>query len=71
MNENTNTEIKCIICGEWLQSPISFGDLQSFETATIYGNTVLCPNGHTTSCDKENMRFRYTDSDGKEYFIEE
>lgn len=57
-------EIKCsnLQCGEWFDSPIFFGDLNSFDTSTLEGNIVQCPKCHTmVGCNKENMKVRSND----------
>ncbi len=44
-------------CGNWFPSPIFFGDMESFDTATMIGNTVQCPYcSQMVGCNKENMR---------------
>ncbi len=52
------TLVICEQCGKKFPSPIAFGDRKSFETSTLTGNTVNCPNcGAIVPCDKENMIF--------------
>jgi hypothetical protein len=47
---------------------IQFGDLESFESARVAGNTQTCPScGAMTSVDKRNVRF--TRVDGKGGFV--
>ena len=60
MSKVNQIEIRCSHCSTWFPSPIFFGDSESFETSTMYGNTVSCPScGKMTSCNKENMRVRH------------
>jgi len=47
---------KCKICGEEHPSPIAFGDKASFDTATLKGNNLQCPEtGKFAIYDKEDM----------------
>jgi len=58
---NNSIEIKCTNpkCGKWFTSPIFFGDMNSFDTSTLVGNTVQCPYCRDmTGCNKENMRIQ-------------
>jgi hypothetical protein len=59
MAEVKSIDIRCLTCGVWFQSPIFFGGYESFDGAQMSGNIVTCPNGHFTSCNKENMRVRF------------
>ncbi|WML25660.1 hypothetical protein [Neobacillus sp. OS1-33] len=64
MSKTNSVEIKCTNpkCGVWFQSPIGFGDMGSFDTSMLIGNTVQCPNCNTmTGCNKENMRVKSND----------
>ncbi|MGI8467417.1 MAG: trigger factor [Pyrinomonadaceae bacterium] len=55
-------EIQCLHCERWFQSPIYFGDSQSFDTSALEGNTVQCPFcGKMTGCNKDNMRVGFED----------
>lgn len=52
--------VYCSHCGFWIPSPISFGGSESFDSSTLIGNRVQCPEcREMTSCNKENMRVRY------------
>jgi hypothetical protein len=65
MSEVKEIQIKCLKkdCGTWFPSPIFFGDTSSFDTSTLVGNTVQCPECNSmTPCNKENMRVRAKDS---------
>ncbi len=53
------TFVVCQNCKKIFKSPIAFGDRKSFESATLLGNTVSCPNcGRMVPCNKENMIFK-------------
>jgi len=59
MGKTKVLEIKCTNpkCGAWFPSPIFFGDINSFDTSLLIGNSVQCPVcGKMTGCNKENMR---------------
>ena len=59
MDKVKTLEIRCTDCGTWFASPIFFGEMESFDTSTMIGNTVQCPNcNKMVSCNKENMRVR-------------
>jgi tyrosyl-tRNA synthetase len=46
----------CINCGRKFDSPIQFGSLLSYETASLSNNTATCPFCNSqTPCNKENM----------------
>jgi hypothetical protein len=63
MPEVKELQIKCLHCWEWFNSPIFFGDLDSFDTSTLEGNQVQCPYCQKmTGCNKENMRVRAKDA---------
>ncbi len=50
--------IHCLKCKAVFNSPIQFGDAESFFTSTLIGNKVQCPKcGEWTDCNKKNMRF--------------
>ncbi|MHA2329896.1 MAG: hypothetical protein ACXACR_15370 [Candidatus Hodarchaeales archaeon] len=52
------TFVICAKCSAKFPSPIAFGTRESFETATLSGNTTNCPKcGSIVPCDKENMIF--------------
>ncbi len=54
--------IRCLNCDTEFNSPIQFGDSNSFFTSTLIGNLTTCPNCHGwTGCNKENMIFRAPD----------
>jgi len=64
MSQVKEIQIKCLngACGSWFSSPIFFGDTDSLDTSSMYGNTVQCPNcGGMTPCNKENMRVHTKD----------
>ena len=64
MHQIRRVEVQCVHCKTWFPSPIQIGDTDSFDTSTIEGNIVQCPNCHKLSpCNKENMR--WVRSDGK------
>ena len=57
MDKVKTLEIQCTDCGTWFNSPIFFGDMDSFSSSTVIGNTVQCPKcNKLVSCNKENMR---------------
>lgn len=57
MDRTKVLEIKCLNCGTWFPSPIFFGDINSFDTSIMSGNSAQCPHCHKmTGCNKENMR---------------
>lgn len=60
------TQFQCLNCKTWSASPIQIGDMNSFNSGTITGNTYKCPNcNQWVPCNKENMRI----SDGKSGFV--
>jgi len=60
MSKVNQIDIRCSKCSRWFPSPIIFGDSESFDTSTMYGNLAQCPYcGKMTSCNKENMRVRH------------
>lgn len=64
MSKVKEIQIRCLdqSCNAWFNSPIFFGDSESFDTSTLIGNTVQCPKcGRMTPCNKENMRVRAAD----------
>ncbi len=59
MSRGTEIQILCLndSCATWFPSPISFGDMESFDSSMLVGNSVQCPKcGKMTPCNKENMR---------------
>ena len=57
MSKVKKIQIKCLNCEQWFDSPISFGDLDSFDTSTLEGNQVQCPHcSKMTGCNKKNIR---------------
>lgn len=47
---------RCKICGEEHLSPISFGDKDSFESASLQNNSFQCPKtGQSATYDKGDM----------------
>ncbi|MDT3497169.1 hypothetical protein NLU03_22965 [Bacillus toyonensis] len=62
MSHVKTVEIQCTKCKTWFPSPIFFGDMNSFDTSILVGNTVSCPScGNMVKCNKENMRVRSKD----------
>lgn len=58
-------EVKCIGCGTWSPSQISFGNKESFESSKLSRNRQNCSGcGALTPCNKENMRWAQTDGKG-------
>ena len=54
--------VHCGHCDQWIPSPMPFGSDVSFDTNTLIGNQLECPNCmQWTGCDKDNMRVRYED----------
>ena len=65
MSKTKEILIKClnVKCNAWFNSPIMFGDSESFDTSYLEGNTVQCPSCDTmTPCNKENMKVRYSEN---------
>lgn len=63
MSKTKTLKIRCNCCKEWFNSPIYFGDSESFDTSIMEGNTVQCPIcNKMTGCNKENMKM--TSDDG-------
>ena len=59
MNKVKSVEVQCGKCGRWFESPIMFGNMESFDLSIMYGNKVQCQYcGMMTGCNKENMRVR-------------
>jgi len=57
--EMAETLVICTHCKAMFPSPIVFGDRKSFQTSTLKGNTVTCPEcGTIVPCNKENMIFK-------------
>ena len=49
--------IKCK-CGHRFNSPIFFGDTETFESATTWGNSAQCPKCRVMmDCNKTNMSY--------------
>lgn len=62
MGKTKEISIRCLHCREWFPSPIFFGDSESFDTATLFGNLAQCPHcGKMTGCNKNNFRARFED----------
>jgi hypothetical protein len=62
--EVESIDIRCLTCGTWFSSPIVFSHFDTFENSVIAGNTVNCPRGHITPCNKENTRIRFKGGGG-------
>lgn len=61
-------QFQCLKCQTWSNSPIQFGDMATFLSTSMAGNTYQCPScNNMVPCNKENMRF----SDGKTGFVGE
>lgn len=59
--DTKSVEIKCTKCGKWFESPIFFGDIESFDISTLENINVQCPHCSKVSPgNKENMRVRST-----------
>jgi uncharacterized C2H2 Zn-finger protein len=59
------SHLKCGHCGNRFRSPIFFGNVRTFETATTAGNTAQCPKcGKMISCNKDNMSYVLEDESG-------
>ena len=59
MSKEISIEVRCLHCGIWFRTPIGFGDIKSYDTSILIGNSVKCPNcGRITDCNKENMRLK-------------
>jgi hypothetical protein len=64
MAKTVSIEIRCLHadCRKWFRSPIFFGDSESFDTATLFGNLAQCPHcRRMTGCNKENFKARFED----------
>jgi hypothetical protein len=62
MAKTKEISIRCLNCNQWFPSPIFFGDSESFDTSTLFGNLAQCPHcGKMTGCNKENFRARFED----------
>lgn len=56
--------IKCK-CGHRFNSPIFFGDTETFDLATTSGNKAQCPSCRTMiDCNKTNMSYVLADNSG-------
>jgi len=59
------SHIKCGVCGTKFRSPISLGDTEAFQSATLVGNTASCPDcGRMIHCNSENMSYVLADDTG-------
>ncbi len=59
--------ITCGYCGTKFQSPIFFGDTDSFDSAITAGNTAQCPNKNCRKmihCNRKNMSYLLADEPG-------
>ena len=60
MTKVREIHVRCSHCEQWFPSPIRFKEEEVFDTATLMGNVVQCPNCKAeTSYNKENIRVRY------------
>jgi hypothetical protein len=65
MVKSTRCEIKCLTCKNWVASNTQFEDAKSFFASADQGAVQPCSFcGHTTSYNKESMRFRVKDEAG-------
>ncbi len=63
MSKVKKVQVKCLNCEQWFDSPIVFGEFDSFDTSTLEGNQTQCPHCRKmTDCNKENMRVRAEDA---------
>ena len=59
MEKINSIEIFCPKDNYWFPSPISFGDMDSFDSSTLIGNKFQCPEcKRMIGCNKENMRVK-------------
>lgn len=57
MSKTKTLKIRCDHCKSWFNSPIYFGDSESFDSSFLEGNMAQCSNcGKMTKCNKENMK---------------
>lgn len=62
MAKTKEISLRCLHCRQWFPSPIFFGDSESFDTATLFGNLAQCRHcGKMTGCNKENFRATFED----------
>ena len=60
MEKVKEIKIRCLRCNYIFNSPIFFGQFESFDTCTLVGNTVQCPScNEMTGCNKENMNVKF------------
>jgi len=65
MADIKESHIKCGHCGHRFNSPIFFGNTETFETATTSGNTAQCPScNKMINCNKSNMSYVLADDTG-------
>lgn len=65
-NKNVKCQIRCLYCKKWFGSPIQFGSNKTYSSSKLIGNTVTYPNcNKSTGCNKENIRFKERDNQGK------
>ncbi|RKI45796.1 hypothetical protein D7V67_15445 [Clostridium paraputrificum] len=62
MSKTKSLKIRCSNCGKWFDSPIYFGDIETFDSTTMEGNMVQCKYcDRMTACNKENMKLSSID----------
>jgi hypothetical protein len=62
MSRTIEISIRCLHCQKKFRSPIWFGDSNSFDTATLFGNQAQCPNcKRMTGCNKDNFYALFED----------
>jgi hypothetical protein len=65
MDKIKSVHILCGHCNTRFPSPIMFGDVQTFESATTAGNIAQCPRCRTMiNCNKDNMSYVLADDSG-------
>lgn len=64
MDKIEKSFVKCS-CGHRFPSPIFFGSVAVFESATTSGNSVQCPSCRKMfACNKDNMSYVLTGNSG-------
>lgn len=62
MAKTKSIEIRCEHCRQWQPSAIYFGDSESFDTSTLFGNRQQCRHCRKiTGCNKETFRALFED----------
>lgn len=64
-------EVRCLNCGEWIDSKLKFGSAKAFFATATWGNIQTCTLcGKLTPMNKDNMRFGERREDGGVFYIE-